>query len=200
MQGVETFVRNKIIEWGRGRIFTAHDLAMQGDAVSVRQALVSLTDERFIVRLARGLYCFPKLEGEYTIRTILPTADMIAQEIAEKAGVRIVPYGDQAAYLMGFTSLQMGRYTFLTDGAPRRIGVGNGVFITFLHTSEMRIFMFRNTTMQLLCLAIRTVGRDGITPEIRSIIADRLTSVPKDEFEHDIRLAPAWVSDLIFDL
>lgn len=200
MQGVETFVRNQIIEWGRGRIFTAHDLAMQGDAASVRQALISLNEERFIVRLARGLYCFPKLEGEYSIRTILPTADTIAHEIAEKSGVRIVPYGDQAAYLMGFTSLQMGRYTFITDGAPRHIGIGNGVFITFLHTSEMRIFMFRNRTMQLLSLAMRTVGKDGITPEIRSIIADKLTGVPRDEFEHDIRLTPAWVSDLIFSI
>lgn len=172
---------------------------MLGTPDNVRQALCSLTDDRIIVRVARGVYCFPRVVGEYKIQTIYPSTETIAEAIAERSCIRIVPYGDQAAYLMGFTSLQMGRYTYLTDGSPRVIHCNNTT-ITFNHTSEVRIFSFVNSTMQLLSLAIRAVGEDGITAEIRETIKEHISKIPKAEFENDIKLCPGWVSDIIFGL
>ena len=200
VDGTHEIIRRRIIEMGRGKIFVAQDFTMIASQDSIRQALCVLTDERFIVRLARGVYCFPRVYGEYSINTALPTPESIAEAVAERSCCRIVPYGEQAAYLMGFTTLQMGRYTYLTDGAPKRICLGAPGTITFRHSSEVRIFSFKSRTMQLLSLAMRAYGEEEITPKIRSIIANRLTSVPPKEFEEDIKLCPAWVQDIIFDL
>ena len=199
MDGTQTLILEQLRTMGRGKIFFAQDFTMLGTPKNVRQALCSLTDDRIISRLARGVYCYPKIVGEYSMRTIYPSTEEIAEAIAERSCIRIVPYGDQAAYLMGFTSLQIGRYTYLTDGAPRMIKC-NYTTITFNHTSEVRIFSFINRTMQLLSLAIRAVGKDGMTPEIRALAAEHLMKVPKEEFQEDIKLCPGWVADIIFDL
>lgn len=199
MEGTQKLIYDKLLRMGRGSIFFAQDFTMIGTADSVRQALCCLTDDRIICRLARGVYCFPRVVGEHKIQTVYPSKEEIATAIAEKSKVRIVPYGDQAAYLMGFTGLQIGKQTYLTDGAPRRIGQRGGD-IVFLHTSEMRIFSFKNRTMQLLSLAMRAVGKDGITSEIRECIKDRLTKVPRAELEHDIKLCPVWVADFLLEL
>jgi len=199
MEGVQKQIYDELLRMGRGKIFFAQDFSIFGSSDSVRQALCMLTDDRIIERIARGVYCFPKVVGEYVMKTISPSKEEIANAIAEKSRVRIVPYGDQAAYLMGFTGLQIGKQTYLTDGAPRRIGQRNGD-IVFLHTSEVRIFSFKNRTMQLLSLAIRAVGKEGITSEIKENIKERLTKVPKQELEHDIKLCPVWVADLLLEL
>lgn len=195
----EQAVRDQLLKWGRGKIFFANDLTMCGTPECVRQALCVLTGEQYICRLARGIYCFPRLVGEYNIQTIYPSTESIAEAIAERSKIRIIPYGDQAAYLVGFTTLQMGRYTYLTDGAPRTIRA-NYTTIIFHHTSEMRIFSFRNRTMQLLSLAIRAVGKEGYTPEMAAIAAEHITNVPKEDFEHDVKLCPVWVAELMFEL
>ena len=193
-------VRREILRMGRGSILFAQDFTGLGPSDGIRQALCSLTEERYLTRLAQGVYCFPVLYGEYDIRTAYPTPEEIAQAVAAHSQCRIVPYGDRAAYLVGFTTLQMGRWTYLTDGAPRNIRMGEHGTITFRHTSEMRIFSFRNRTMQLLSLAIRALGKDGITPEIRSKIACALTGVPQDEYLDDLKLCPGWVMEILTDL
>lgn len=199
MDGLQKLIYEQLLSWGRGKIFFAQDFTMLGTPDNVRQALCSLTDDRIILRVARGVYCFPRVVGEYKIQTIYPTTESIAEAIAERSCIRIVPYGDQAAYLMGFTSIQIGRYTYLTDGAPRVIHC-NKTTITFNHTSEVRIFSFMNRTMQLLSLAIRAVGKEGMTPEIRAIAAEQIMKVPRAEFQEDIKLCPGWVADIILDL
>lgn len=199
MEGTQKQIYDCLLKGGRGKIFFAQDFTTLGTSDSIRQALCALTDDRIIVRLARGVYCFPRVVGEYNIHIIYPSKDEIAEAIAQKSQIRIAPYGDQAAYLMGFTGLQIGRYTYLTDGAPRRIGQKGGDII-FLHTSEVRIFSFVNITMPLLSLAMRSVGKEGITPEIRECIRERLSKVPQKELEHDIKLCPVWVADLLMKL
>ena len=64
----------------------------------------------------------------------------------------------------------------------------------------MRIFSFVNITMQLLSLAMRSVGKEGITPEIRECIRERLSKVPQKELEHDIKLCPVLVADLLMKI
>lgn len=194
-------IRTKIQEWGRGRIFFAEDFTMVTTPGTVRIALMELSREGFIYRLARGIYCYPALTGdEFETWPILPSSDTIAQAVAQREKCHILPCGQQAAFLCGFTTLQMSRNTYLTDGSPRSIGLGKLGRLTFTHSSEVKIFSFRNREMQLLSLALRTIGKDAVTPEIRARMADILTSVPKAEFEHDIKLCPVWVSELMFDV
>lgn len=195
---IEDQILAKLSKRGRGRIFFAQEFYDEYPESSVRFALSSLAEDGKVARLARGVFCFPRL-GEHGMM-LLPDTDDIARAVAEKTKVRIVPYGEQAAYMLGLTGISMSRTTYLTDGAPRRINLGGGRRIEFLHTSEMRIFAFRNRKMQLLSNAMRALGRDNIGPSDEETIKWHLDSVPAEEFSGDIVLCPEWVRDILLDL
>ncbi len=183
----------------RGRIFFAQEFYTLWPESSVRFALSELAEAGKIARLARGVFVFPKIT-EHGMKMILPDVETIANAIAEKSKVRIVPVGDQAARLAGLTSLSLGTSTYLTDGAPRRIRLSNGRSIEFRHTSEMRIFAFKNRRMQLASNAIRALGAENIGAHERENPKWFLSDVPAAEFETDILLCPEWVRDLLLDL
>ena len=199
MDGIDMAILRLLAEKGRGRIFFAQEYYDRWPESTVRFSLGVLAEKGQIVRLARGVFCYPNL-SEHGMKMLLPDPDDIAKAIAEKTRVRIVPVGDQAACLVGLTGLSFNRYTYLTDGAPRKINLANGRRIEFRHTSEMRIFAFTNRKMMLISNAIRAIGRENIKEGEREVLKWQLDSVPAAEFEKDIMLCPEWVRDMLLDL
>ena len=198
MDNIINSILRRLAEKGRGRIFFAQEFYDLWPEGSVRYALSILAEKGQISRLARGVFCFPEL-SEHGMKMILPEPDSIAVAVAEKSRTRIVPYGDQAAYLVGLAAFQFSKTTYLTDGAPRIIHLSNGRTIEFRHTSEMRIFAFRNRKMQLLSNGIRAVGKDRIKADEKEAIKFHLSGVPDDDFNHDLQLCPEWVRDILLD-
>lgn len=196
---IEDEIRRLLQEKGRGRIFFAQEFYDLWPPSSVRFTLSGMATEGTVVRLARGVFCYPCL-SEYGMKMILPTPDEIAHAIADKTKVRIVPYGDEAAFLVGLTAFRLSSMTYLTDGAPRKIHLSNSRTIEFRHTSEMRIFAFRNSKMQLISNALRALKRDNIGPAEKEVLKWRLDSIPSEEFNEDIPLCPGWVRELLLDL
>lgn len=199
---IESMMRSMIRNWGRGRIFFLDDFACLEDSVSVRQFICGMVKDGFVVRMARGIYCYPRLtEGKYSSKMLLPDAETVAYALAAKENVRIIPYGDQAALKLGLTSMAVSNHRYLTDGSPRVINLTATNKIYFNHTSEVKMFAFRNETMQLLSSAIRALGKEYFESEekkraIRTILKD----VPDEEFNKDITLPPAWVGKIITDI
>ena len=198
--GTIDILRETIRSWDRGRIFFIDDFATVESQWGVRFGLSKLAEEGMILRLARGIYCYPRIEGEYSMKAVIPDAETIAYAVAAKDRLRIIPYGDQAAYKLGLTGLRISDLKYLTDGAPRHIGLAKGKKIYFNHTSEVRIFDFCNETMQMVSSAIRTLGADAIDAEKTRIIHEHLMTVPENEFLKDIKLPPAWVQKIILDV
>ena len=199
MDGIDMAILRLLAEKGRGRIFFAQEYYDRWPESTVRFSLGVLAEKGQIVRLARGVFCYPNL-SEHGMKMLLPDPDDIAKAIAEKTRVRIVPVGDQAACLVGLTGLSFNRYTYLTDGAPRKINLANGRRIEFRHTSEMRIFAFTNRKMMLISNAIRAIGRENIKEGEREVLKWQLDSIPATDFEKDLFLCPEWVRDILLDL
>ncbi|HCZ23179.1 MAG TPA: hypothetical protein DHU72_07355 [Rikenellaceae bacterium] len=193
-------LRETIRSWDRGRIFFIDDFATVPSQWGVRFGLSRLAEEGMILRLARGIYCYPKIEGEYSLKAVIPEAETIAYALAAKDRFRVIPYGDQAAYKLGLTGIRVSDLKYLTDGAPRHICLSKGRKIYFNHTSEVRMFDYCNETMQLVSSAIRTLGEDMIDAEKTRIIHEHLRTVPESDFLKDITLPPAWVQKIILDI
>ena len=102
MIGTEELIEQVLLKWGRGRIFFIRDIELNESPESIRHALSSLTEKRKILRLARGVYCFPKIVGEYTFRTVYPTDEEVAQAVAAHSGIRIIPFCISARKKTGF--------------------------------------------------------------------------------------------------
>ena len=61
--------------------------------------------------------------GGYAMKMAPPQPDTNAYALAAKERIRIIPYGDQAAYKLGLSGLGISHLKYLTDGVPRRINL-----------------------------------------------------------------------------
>ena len=199
MLGVQKMVLEKIRQMDRGTIFFIDDFIELGSSGAVRIALMELKKQGIILRLARGIYCYPQIRSEYS-GYITPTPETIADTLAKKERVRIIPYGDNAAYKLGLTGLQVSNLKYLTDGASRVINLSCGKKIIFNHTSEVKIFDFCNETMQMVSAAIRALTEECLDGEKKRIIHQLLRAVPEEEFRKDITIPPAWVGKIILEI
>lgn len=193
-------MRDMIRGWDRGRIFFLDDFATLESPGAVRFALLGMVKEGFVIRLARGVYCYPEISGEFGMKRIIPSDERIAYCIAEKEKVRIIPYGDQAAYKLGLTTMRISDLKYLTDGAPRKINLSATKKIYFNHTDEVKMFGYRNETMQDIASAIRFLTEEMIDGERKRVIHKHLRTVPEGDFRHDITIPPAWVGKIITDI
>ena len=199
MIGIKTLVLEKIRKMPRGTIFFIDDFIELGSLGSVRLALMELKKEGLILRPARGIYCYPKIRSEYS-GFITPTAESIAEALAAKERVRIIPYGDQSAYRLGLTGLQLSNLKYLTDGPSREINLTEGKKIFFNHTSEVKMFDFCNETMQMVSSAIRVLTEEYLDGEKKRKIHKHLRTVPDEEFMKDITIPPAWVGEIMLEI
>ena len=193
-------MRERIRSWERGRIFFCDEFADLESPQAVRFALMTLVNENLIVRLARGVYCRPKLEGEYGIKMVLPSPETIAETVAAREKVRIIPYGDIAARELGLSGMVISDLKYLTDGTDRRICLSKGRKIYFNHTDEVKVFGYSNETMRKIAFAVRFLGEDAIDAEKRRTIHGHLRTVPEEDFKRDILIPPAWVGKIITDI
>ena len=59
-------------------------------------------------------------------------------------------------------------------------------------------FAFKGKLMPELVQALRSIGKDNITPEIENRISQLFLKAPEtDTIEHDLLLAPVWMRQLI---
>jgi len=107
--------------------------------------------------------------------------------------VRIAPTGAYVLNKLGLSTQIPANVVFVTDGSGRRVSIGKGKGILFKHTSEMRIFAFRSTLMQLIVTAMREIGEHNVTDEQIAVIRKHLEHVTEEDYQKDIQLAPIWV-------
>ena len=202
MNGTLKIMRDMILSWNRGRFVYTDDFASLESQGSVRIALCTLVKEGLLHRLARGIYYYPQVSGDIDYRTnyLLPSEETIAYAVAERERMRIIPYGDQAARQLGLTEMSVSSLKYLTDGAPKVINLAKGRKIYFNHTSEVKMFDFRNETMQKISSAIRALGTDMIGEREKQILQEAIRKVPEEDFNADISIPPAWVQSLMMEV
>jgi len=201
-QSIENKITEKIKNYKRGKIFFADDFALLGSANSIRQALQSLQKSGFLVRVATGIYSYPKINKYEWLdaKYLLPSMDEIARAIAKRDKIRIVPTGSHALNALGLSTQVPANVVYITDGAPRRITVGKGKGILFKHTSEVRRLTFKSDLLMLIDSALREIGEDKVLPYELEIIKEKLKYVTQRDIDRDIDLMPIWVRETVLKL
>ncbi len=201
-QSIENKIIKKIKSNKRGKIFFADDFALLGSADSIRQALVSLQKSDLLVRVATGIYCYPKINKFEWLdeKYILPTIDEIARAIAKRDKIRIVPTASHALNALGLSTQVPTNVVYITDGAARRINVGKGRGILFKHTSEVRRLSFKSELLMLIDSALREIGEGKVRPHELEIIKEKLKYTTQKDIDRDIDLMPVWIRKIILKL
>lgn len=192
-QSVYNEIKRRIESAKRGTLFFPDGFASLGSSDAVRSALVRLCRANILIRVAQGIYYYPKIDTKWGSGIIPPSIEDIAESIAKRDKVRIAPTGAYVLNLLGLSTQIPANIVFVTDGSQRRVSIGKGKGILFKHTSEMRIFAYRSQMMRLIVTALREIGEDNVTEGQMEIIKSHLENVQPEDFQKDIQLAPIWV-------
>lgn len=192
---IESSIRKK----SRGRIIFANDFSDFGSGYAVRHTLSRLCKNGVILRLAEGIYLFPKIDKKLGLGVLYPSIDTIAKSIAKKDKARIVPTGLYALNQLGLSSQVPANAVYLTDGSPRRIKIGKGQGILFKHTAPKNL-AFKSDMAMLVVFALKEISKDNVTQAQLERLKNVLQQVPKQEIMQDVKLMPDWIKGIIIKL
>jgi hypothetical protein len=190
---IEDQVFKKIKDNKRGKIFFPANFSKFGSDDAIHQALKRLTEKDILLRIAHGIYLYPKTDPELGI--LYPPIDEIAKAIAKRDKARIIPTGVQALNLLGLSSQVPMKVVYLTDGAQRNISIGNQT-VKFKKTSP-RNLATKGEISGLVIQALREIGKGNVSADQMRIIHELLQKEDSAIIKHDASLAPAWISKII---
>lgn len=196
-QSTENKIERRLRGGGRGSIVFQQDYADCGTPSAIKSAFHRLYTDGVLIRLAHGIYYYPKEDKTFGLGVVYPSIEDIAQAIAKRDRAKIVPMGAYALHKLGLSTQIPMNVVFLTTGVPRRIKIGNGHGILFKHSSAGKNFAFKSGLMMLIVTAMRTIGEKNMTENEKTKINEYLCNVNDAEFCHDIKLAPAWVRKIL---
>jgi len=202
MNSVENKIESDIKKQRRGKLIFASDFSSFGSSDAVFKALQRLKKSGFLMRVAHGIYYYPKINKNKYIKSkyVMPSIDEIAYGIAKRDKIRIVPTGVYALNALGLSTQVPANAVFITDGAPRRIAVGKGKGILFKHTSEARSLAYKSKLLMLIVSALREIGEGNATPQQLEIIKSHFSHVTGQELNTDIQSMPIWVRKILLSL
>ena len=202
MLSVEYKIENVIKKQRRGKIVFAGDFSSFGSSEAVFKALQRLQKSSLLMRVAHGIYYYPKINKNKYIdsKYLPPSIDEIAYGIAKRDKIRIAPTGAYALNTLGLSTQVPANAVFITDGAPRRITVGKGKGILLKHTSEARSLAYKSKLLMLIVSALREIGENKAMPQQLEIIKSHLSNVSQNELDADIQLMPIWVRKILLSL
>lgn len=198
MQSIEEKIYASVTKRGRGTIITPSDFASYGDSKAVQKAFERLTVANKFIRVARGIYCYPKIDKALGLGVLYPTFEEIAVAIARRDRAHIVPAGVYALNKLGLSTQLPMNVVYMTDGSSRKVRLQGDRGIQFRHTAK-RNLAFHNDFAMLITFALREIGEHHITDGQLSHLRELIRSVPLDLLKKDFALMPAWIRKIILN-
>ena len=192
-KSIQTRIENKIKSMKRGSVLFPSNFDDIGNVEVVKKSLLRLENKKFLVRLAHGIYLYPKQDK--LLGVLYPTIEEIAIAIAERDKARIIPTGTTALNKLGLSTQIPMNIVFLTDGAPRSILVGKRI-IKLKRTSPKNLAVKGEIT-SLIIQALKEIGKDNITAGQLEKIKIHLEKEKQEIIAHDAKLAPVWISKIM---
>ena len=193
LESTESQVLEKVSRSARGTIFFADNFINIANAKTVAKSLERLVQSGKLYRVATGMYVRPV--DDEIIGTILPSIEEIAAAIAKRDKSRTVPTGSYALYKLGLTTQVPLNVVYYTDASPRKIKIGQQT-ITFKKASARNLAAIGDIS-KLVIQALRTIGKDKVTSEDLRIIRERLKDEKPYHLQHDLKVAPEWIRQLL---
>ena len=193
MQSIEEQIEKSIKSKPRGSLLFGDDFMELGSSDSIRQALVRLVSKGSIKRVAHGIYVRAVISSY--IGEVMPTAEEVAQGIAKRDKIKIVPTGVYAMNILGLSTQIPLKLVYLTDGAPREIQIGNRTIK--LKKTTPKNLIAKGKTSRLVIQALREIGQHGINLELENKVIALLKNEDRKDLEHDIPLAPVWIRKIM---
>lgn len=192
-ESIEYKINKSVCNFKPGKILFPTDFSNFGTGVAVRQALSRLVKKEVLMRIASGIYLYPKKHK--TLGVLHPSIEAIAHAIAKRDRARIIPTGINALNKLGLSTQIPMNTVYLTDGTPRTINIGNSK-IKFKIASP-KILSAKSEIVLLVIMALKELGQDSIDQRVLKKVIPLLKKIDSDTLEHDLKLAPTWIKETI---
>ena len=192
-KSVEEHILINIRKAGRGTLFFLESFIAYGNPEAVKKALQRLVNTGELERVATGIYVRPQTDS--LIGKLTPGIEEIARAIAKRDKARIVPTGLYALNRLGLSTQVPLNVVYLTDGTARKVRIGNRT-ITFKKTTPKNVAAVGEIS-RLVIQALRTIGKDKVTDDEIKHIQTLLSKEKPTRLQHDIRLAPVWIREIM---
>ena len=197
-ESISQKVRERVSHFKKGELFAINDFEDLNNDSLVTRTLSRLQKEAIIVRVATGIYMNPQ-KTQFGI--LYPTIDQIAHKIAERDKAQIMPTGDTALNILGFSTQVPMNAVYITNGAKRKVKVGerNIVFKNVVQKN----FQFKGKLFPLIIIAIKELGENQVTNEIKNRIIELVSASSTEEratMMHDLYLSPVWIKELLLPI
>jgi hypothetical protein len=190
---VENNIAEAIKTYPKGSVLFVDDFLDYGNPESVKKSLYRLREKDVLVRLAHGVYLYPKNDKELGV--LFPSTEEISNAIARRDKARIVPTGVQALNMLGLSTQIPLNVVYLTDGAARTIQIGKRT-ITFKKTSPKNL-LSKGEISALAIQALKTIGKKNIDEKTIKGIRAVLKKEKKENIINDAKLSPAWIYKIL---
>ncbi|SDD77796.1 DUF6088 family protein [Niabella drilacis] len=192
-ESIEIQILDKIKKAKRGSLFFVENFVNIANAKSANKALERLVNTGELERLAMGIYYRPATND--LIGKLTPNLESVAIAIARRDRARIVPTGAYALNRLGISTQVPMNVVYLTDGSARKIKIGKRS-ILFKKASPKNVAAVGEIS-GLAIQALKAIGKDNVLDAEIKHIQHLLKKEKPTRLEHDIRLAPAWIREIM---
>ena len=193
IETIDNKIFTKIKKAKRGTLFFSDNFASFGSTETVRRTLNRLVEKGEIDRVAAGIFVRP--EFDKIIGKITPKIEDIADAIARRDRAKIVPTGAYSLNRLGLSTQVPMKIVYLTDGSARNIKVGNYT-ISFIRTSPKNVAAIGKIS-RLAIQALKSIRKENVSQAEIEQIQNALLKEKIAYLEHDLRIAPAWIKEII---
>ena len=190
---IENKIAAKIRNLQKGTILFVENFLDYGNTENIKKALLRLKEKGMLVRIAFGIYLYPKIDSELGV--LYPSVEEIANAIARRDKARIIPTGVQALNKLGLSTQVPLKAVYLTDGAARVVKIGNRS-ITFKKASPKNL-MAKGEISGLVIQALKSIGKEKLEEDMLAKVKSMLKNETKENILHDAKLAPAWINKIL---
>jgi hypothetical protein len=197
MQSIKKKIVARIYSRGRGWAFSKIDFMPPFSDVEVRKALSELAKKGTISRVSQGIYHYPRY-SKILQQYLSPDIEQVAYAYARKFNWRIQPSGNTALNYLGLSTQVSAHYLYVSDGPSRTYKIGNQ-FLEFKHMAIKETGLELRES-RLLVQAIRSLGKDHISPDILKKISDQIGDVPSVKILKDVQKVSVWIYKAIEEI
>ena len=197
MDSTEKKIERMVRAGGEGKVWFPSDFFECGSEKAVSKALQRLVADEVLMRMERGLYCFPTIDRKWGMGKLPASSDEVIKAYAEKDGFRIGPCPGDAQNALGLSDQVVMNPVFTTDGPSRRIPYAKGARPIVLYHVPPRIFNFRSRIVMLTVIALNDIGKDHLWEFELDRMETIYKGVPYEEIRDDLRNTPSWIRNII---
>lgn len=126
---------------------------------------------------------------------LTPSIEKVAIAIAKRDKAKILPTGFYALNRLGLSTQVPMNIVYLTDGSARKIKIGNQT-ILFKIISPKSVAVVGEIS-GLAIQALKEISKEKVLDKEIKHIQELLKHEKPTRLEHDIRLAPMWIKEIM---